>query len=119
MRVIPADRLQRFESTRDSRSRLDLLTDSPALKADRIVYQPGDSAARHYHVGSDHLFVVLRGEGVAYIGDKELHLKAGDVVDAPDGVVHWFRNDSGGEFSFVEYWAPPPTDTVWIDEGDI
>jgi quercetin dioxygenase-like cupin family protein len=119
VRVIPADRLQRFESTRDSRSRLDLLTDSPALKADRIVYHPGDSAARHYHVGSDHLFVVLRGEGVAHIGEETRTLRAGDVVDAPDGVVHWFENPSPGEFSFVELWAPPPTETVWIDEGDI
>jgi mannose-6-phosphate isomerase-like protein (cupin superfamily) len=119
VRVIPASALARFESTRDTRTRLDLLTDSPALKADRIVYHPGDSAARHYHVGSDHLFVVLRGEGVAHIGEESVLLKAGDVIDAPDGVVHWFENPGGREFSFVEYWAPPPTETVWIDEGDV
>ena len=119
MRVIPADSLPRYESTRDSRSRLDLLTDAPDLKADRIVYHPGDSAARHYHVGSDHLFVVLRGRGVAHLGDRTVELRAGDVIDAPEGVVHWFENRSDGEFAFVEYWSPPPTDTVWIDEGDI
>src|SRR5437763_17197664 len=106
MRVIPAEQLDAFASTRDSRSRLDLLTDSPALKADRIVYHHGDSAAPHYHVGSDHLFVVLRGEGVAHLGAETIQLRAGDVIDAPDGVVHWFENSSDDEFSFVEYWAP-------------
>ena len=29
------------------------------------------------------------------------------------GEVHWFENDSEEEFSFLEFWAPPPTDTVW------
>jgi hypothetical protein len=34
------------------------------------------------------------------------------------GEVHWFRNDSDENFSFVEFWAPPPTGTVWTVEGD-
>jgi mannose-6-phosphate isomerase-like protein (cupin superfamily) len=84
-----------------------------------VVYHPGDSAARHHHVGSEQLFVVLRGEGVAHIGDRTVQLEAADVIDAPDGVVHWFENPGDGEFAFVEDWAPPPTETVWIDEGDI
>ena len=34
------------------------------------------------------------------------------------GEVHWFENDSPEEFSFLEFWAPPPTDTVWTVAGD-
>jgi len=34
------------------------------------------------------------------------------------GEVHWFENDSPEEFSFLEFWAPPPTDTVWTVTGD-
>jgi mannose-6-phosphate isomerase-like protein (cupin superfamily) len=34
------------------------------------------------------------------------------------GEVHWFQNDSSENFSFVEFWAPPPTGTVWTVEGD-
>ena len=30
--------------------------------------------------------------------------------------VHWFENDTDSEFSFVELWAPPPEDTVWITD---
>jgi mannose-6-phosphate isomerase-like protein (cupin superfamily) len=34
------------------------------------------------------------------------------------GEVHWFENDSPEEFSFLEFWAPPPADTVWTVAGD-
>jgi hypothetical protein len=33
------------------------------------------------------------------------------------GEVHWFRNDTGGNFSFVEFWAPPPTGPAGTVEG--
>jgi hypothetical protein len=32
--------------------------------------------------------------------------------------VHWFENDTGENFSFVEFWAPPPTETIWTVTGD-
>ena len=35
------------------------------------------------------------------------------------GEVHWFENPTQGEFSFLEFWAPPPSETVWVDENDI
>lgn len=31
---------------------------------------------------------------------------------------HWFENDTGENFSFVEFWAPPPTQTIWTVTGD-
>jgi mannose-6-phosphate isomerase-like protein (cupin superfamily) len=34
------------------------------------------------------------------------------------GEVHWFRNDTDENFSFVEFWAPPPSGTVWAVAGD-
>jgi hypothetical protein len=30
--------------------------------------------------------------------------------------VHWFENDSPALFSFVEFWSPPPTETVWTQD---
>ena len=33
--------------------------------------------------------------------------------------IHWFENDSGANFKFIEFWAPPPVETVWIEEDDI
>jgi mannose-6-phosphate isomerase-like protein (cupin superfamily) len=124
MRVFAADELPHFTSTRDTRARLDLATiDGPMaatrLKADRIVYHPGDSSARHYHVGCDHLFVMLGGEGVFHRDDETLTLRSGDVAVVREGELHWFENRGEQDFSFVELWAPPPRDTVWVDQGDI
>jgi quercetin dioxygenase-like cupin family protein len=124
MRVFAAGELPRFESTRDSRSRLDLVTENvpvgaKRLRADRIVYHPGDSAARHYHVGADQLFVVFEGDGVYVLEGERRPVRAGDTAIAPAGQVHSFENESEADFVFVEFWAPLPEDTVWIDTGDI
>ena len=124
MRVLAAEELPRFESTRDTRSRLDLVSDevpvgAAALKADRIVYHPGDSAARHYHLGCDHFFVVLAGEGLGHVGEEARRLRAGDTAVVRERELHWFENDTEADFVFVEFWAPPPAETVWVDTGDV
>jgi len=67
-KVFTRDQLPHFASTRDTRDRLDLIKgefpiEKPRLYADRIIYHPGDTAAKHYHVGSQHVFVVLEGTG--------------------------------------------------------
>ena len=120
-RVLARDELPHWRSTRDRRDRLDLVTDdvglgARALKADRVVYQPGDTAARHYHVGCDHPFYVLEGSGVLHVGDEEHRLEPGMVAVVRSGEVHWFENDTDSEFTFVELWAPPPEDTVWLTD---
>ena len=120
-RVLAREELPHWRSTRDGRDRLDLVTDemglgARALRADRIVYQPGDTAARHYHLGCDHAFYVLDGSGVLHVGDEAHRLEPGSVAVVRADEVHWFENDTDSEFSFVELWAPPPEDTVWITD---
>ena len=34
------------------------------------------------------------------------------------GETHWFENDSAENFAFAEFWAPPPSGTVWTTAGD-
>lgn len=117
--------LPHWESSRDTRDRLDLVTENvpvPAslLRADRIRYHPGDSAAPHYHVGCDHVFVVLEGSGLFYAGDAApVRLSAGMAATVEELEVHWFENDTEEDFVFVEYWAPFPVETVWVDSDDI
>ena len=118
------EQLPHWESTRDTRDRLDLVTENvpvPAsrLRADRIRYHPGDSAAPHYHVGCDHVFVVLEGSGVFHAGAESRRLSAGMAATVEELEVHWFENDTDEDFVFVEYWAPFPVDTVWVDADDI
>ena len=118
-RVLACEELPHWRSTRDGRDRLDLVTEemglgARALRADRIVYQPGDTAARHYHLGCDHAFYVLEGSGLLHVGDEAHRLEHGTVAHVRAGEVHWMENDTDSDFSFVELWAPPPQDTVWV-----
>ncbi len=120
-RVISKHDLPHLHSTRDTRDRLDLLTDnvglpSKRLRADRIIYHPGDTAAKHYHTDCHHFFVILEGEGLIHVDDGQHRLKAGMVAVVGPNEVHWFENDTRSNFAFVEFWAPPPQETVWITD---
>jgi mannose-6-phosphate isomerase-like protein (cupin superfamily) len=119
-RVFGPEELPRLDSTRDGRDRLMLLMGgvpvaAQALQVDRVAYRPGDSAAKHYHRGCDHLFYVLEGEGRAHVEDETRSVSAGDTVLVREEETHWFENAGDGRFSMLEFWAPPPPDeTVWV-----
>ena len=113
-----------FVSTRDSRERLDLITENVnvgarRIRADRIIYYKGDTCAKHFHVGSHHYFVILEGEGFICTPESKNRLKPGELAIIEPEEVHWFENDSEISFKFIEFWVPPPKETIWIDENDI
>jgi quercetin dioxygenase-like cupin family protein len=123
-RVFHKSDLPHFHSTRDTRDRLDLITDNvpvgaTALKADRIIYHPGDTCAKHYHIGCYHLFYVLDGEGCIFADGGGFRLKPGMVAVIKPEELHWFENDTAANFTFVEFWAPPPVSTIWVVDNDI
>lgn len=123
-KLFPRDRLPHLRSTRDSRDRLDLVTDdvpvgASRIRADRIRYHPGDTAAAHYHTDCHHLFYVLEGSGLLHVDGSAERLAEGAVAVVGPGSVHWFENDTDRDFAFVEFWAPPPRETVWVDADDI
>jgi mannose-6-phosphate isomerase-like protein (cupin superfamily) len=122
-KVFAASELPHLVSTRDTRDRLDLVTENVPvgarlLRADRIIYHPGDTAAAHYHTDCHHVFCVLSGSGLLYTDEASDRLEAGDCALVDPGEVHWFENDTGENFSFVEFWAPPPAETIWTVTGD-
>ncbi len=122
-KVFAASELPHLASTRDTRDRLDLVTgEVPVgahwIRADRIIYHPGDTAAAHYHTDCHHVFCILAGSGLLYADEQAIRLEAGMSALVTPGEVHWFENDRQEEFSFVEFWAPPPAGTVWTVEGD-
>jgi|SRR5665811_162463 len=122
-RVVSSAELPRLHSTRDTRDRVDLVTEetfgTTALKADRITYHPGDTAAAHYHRDCKHFFFVLSGHGVLHADDEVITLAQGDVALIDENEIHWFENPGDEEFEFIELWVPAPSDTVWIREDDI
>ncbi|MFQ5968356.1 MAG: cupin domain-containing protein [Acidimicrobiia bacterium] len=123
LRVVWSDDLPRLTSTRDGRDRIDLVTsdlfETPNLKADRITYHPGDTAAAHYHRDCEHYFFILEGNGVLHVNEEVQHLGSGDVALVEKDEVHWFENHGPENFVFIELWVPTPSDTVWVDPDDI
>jgi mannose-6-phosphate isomerase-like protein (cupin superfamily) len=118
-KLFPKEKLPHFHSTRDTRDRLDLITDSvpvgaTRIRSDRIIYHPGDTAAKHYHTDCHHLFYILEGEGLIIVDEGSHRLTPGMVAVVAPNEVHSFENDTQENFSFVEFWAPPPKETVWI-----
>jgi mannose-6-phosphate isomerase-like protein (cupin superfamily) len=116
-----ASELPHLHSTRDSRDRLDLVTpnvpvDGSRIRADRILYHPGDTAARHWHADCHHLFYVVSGEGLLHVDESSHRLTPGTVATVGPSEVHSFENDTKEEFSFIEFWAPPPRETVWVTD---
>ncbi len=115
--------LPHLRSTRDHRKRIDLVNTevmgAKNIRADMITYQPGDTAAKHYHKDAEHFFYVLSGEGILHADEESIHLKPGNVALVNPGEVHWFENPSQAEFAFLEFWAPPPSETIWVDQCDI
>lgn len=123
-KLFSKDELPHFHSTRDTRDRLDLVTDNVPvgarhIRADRIVYHPGDTAAKHYHTDCYHLFCILEGEGLIHVDEGAYRLTPGIIVAVAPSEVHWFENDTDENFRFVEFWAPPPAETIWIKPDDI
>lgn len=118
-KLLTSDQLPHLHSTRDTRDRLDLVTDNVELgakliRADRIIYHPGDTAAKHYHTDCHHLFYVLSGNGILHVDDGDYRLSKGMLAVVVPSEVHWFENDTQENFSFVEFWGPPPKETIWV-----
>lgn len=120
-KIFSKEQLPHWHSTRDTRDRLDLVTENvpvPAtrIRADRIIYHPGDTAAKHYHTDCYHLFYILSGQGILHADEGSFRVSSGVAVVIKPNEVHWFENDTDSHFSFVEFWAPPPKETVWITD---
>jgi len=119
-RVVKRDQLPTLTSTRDTRDRVDLVTEEifglTELRADRITYHPGDTAAAHYHRDAKHFFFILSGRGIMHADGDPIEVSAGDVALVEEDEVHWFANPYDEEFTFIELWVPAPSDTVWITD---
>ncbi len=121
-KVVRSADLPSVRSMRDGRRRIDIATEqlfgTREIKADRVIYEPGDTASAHEHPDADHVFLVLRGTGTLYADDEPSSLTPGDVAFIPRGEYHWFENVGDEIFEMVEIWVPAPTQTIWADPAD-
>lgn len=66
----------------------------------------------HCHSLDEELFVVLEGSGVVVIGDEEIPLRPGSVIDRPPStkVAHSFRASDAADLVYLVYGDLPPND---------
>lgn len=81
---------------------------SPRLLVGLNAFEPGQAHALHAHAGMDKMYHVLEGEGVFLLEGRELPMRAGDLLIAPEGVPHGVRNTGAGRLLVLAVLAPAP-----------
>ena len=71
-------------------------------------FEPGQEHALHAHAGQDKVYHVLEGEGRFLLEERELEMKAGDLLVAPEGVPHGVRNTGPSRLLVLAVLAPSP-----------
>jgi quercetin dioxygenase-like cupin family protein len=84
------------------------LFESPRLLVGLNSFEPGQSHELHSHSGMDKMYQVVTGQGLFLLEGRELPMRAGDVLIAPDGVPHGIRNNSGARLLVLAVLAPAP-----------
>ena len=82
------------------------LFQSPRLLVGLNAFEPGQEHALHAHAGMDKVYHVLEGDGVFLLQDRDLPMKAGEMLVAPEGVPHGVRNTGRGRLLVLLVLAP-------------
>jgi mannose-6-phosphate isomerase-like protein (cupin superfamily) len=82
--------------------------ESPRLLVGLNAFEPGQEHALHSHAGMDKLYSVVEGEGLFLLQDRELPMRAGELLVAPEGVPHGIRNTGTSRLLVVAVLAPAP-----------
>ena len=81
---------------------------SPRLLVGLNAFEPGQEHALHAHAGQDKVYQVIEGEGVFLLEGRELAMKAGDLLVAPEGIAHGVRNTGAQRLLVLAILAPAP-----------
>ncbi len=69
---------------------------TPLTAFNVLTLDPGASVGRHQHVGSEEVYWVLEGTGLAEDDDRGVELKVGDALLTGDGHWHSIQNPGPG-----------------------
>lgn len=82
---------------------------SPRVLVGLNAFESGQEHALHAHAGQDKVYHVLEGSGLFLLNDRELPMRAGDLLVAPEGVPHGVRNDGAARLLVLAILAPAPS----------
>ena len=74
--------------------------EGPNFALRKFSMQKGGGMPRHTNT-VEHEQYVLRGQADITIGDETHHVKTGDVVFIPEGVIHSYQNSGEEPFEFL------------------
>ena len=77
-----------------------------------ISIQDGN-VGKHMHPNTNEIQYILEGTGTVWLGDKEVQVKAGDLIIIPKGTPHGGTKPDGKPFRAIAIKTPPqaPDDT--------
>ena len=84
------------------------LFESARLLVGLNAFEPGQAHALHAHAGMDKVYQVVEGEGMFLLEGRELPMREGDLLIAPEGVPHGVRNTGGRRLLVLAILAPAP-----------
>ncbi len=84
------------------------LFESARLLVGLNAFEPGQEHALHAHAGMDKLYSVVEGEGLFLLDGRNLPMRAGDLLVAPEGVPHGIRNTGTSRLLMLAVLAPAP-----------
>ena len=84
------------------------LFESQRLLVGLNAFEPGQAHELHSHEAMDKVYHVLEGDGVFLLEGRELPMRAGELLIAPEGVPHGIRNTGTGRLLVLAVLAPAP-----------
>lgn len=84
------------------------LFESPRLLVGLNAFEPGQEHALHAHAGLDKVYHVIEGEGVFLLQGRELPMREGDLLVAPEGIPHGVRNTGARRLLVLAILTPAP-----------
>ena len=91
-----------IESEERPWGRFFVIHDEPQYKIKRIEVEPGGRLSYQYHHKRTEHWVVVQGEAIVTLNDKEYEFEEGQVVEIPVGTKHRVRNDYEDDLIFIE-----------------
>ncbi len=91
---------------------------APRFATRRFTLAPGARIGTHRHANVEHEQVVLEGEIVFGLDERQEVLQAGMAVYIPPGVAHWYENRSDKPARFLCVVPTTiPYETEWLEDG--
>ena len=102
-----------FQPARHAQWRPDKMGKATLFESARLLvglnaFEPGQMHELHSHQGMDKLYYVLDGAGLFLLDGRQLDVKAGELMVAPEGVPHGIHNTGTGRLLVLAVLAPVP-----------